>query len=93
LIRALESGNQEVPEPLKELEELYLKKLQEGEVERRRGNIGFAGKGFKYTKEEEEGVKKQRHELAKSFGYQVDEDSDDETTASNLAKKEMDALK
>jgi len=34
-------------------------------VERRRGNIGFAGKGFKYTKEEEDDVKK----LAKSFGY------------------------
>ncbi len=58
LIRALEAGSQEVPEPLKELEELYLKKLQEGEVERRRGNIGFVGKGFKYSKEEEEGVKK-----------------------------------
>jgi ATP-dependent RNA helicase DDX46/PRP5 len=27
LIRALESGNQEVPERLKELEELYMKKL------------------------------------------------------------------
>lgn len=50
LIRALESGNQKVPEKLKELEELYMKKLQEGEVERRRGNVGFSGKGFKYDK-------------------------------------------
>jgi hypothetical protein len=58
LIRALESGNQEVPERLKELEELYMKKLQEGEIERRRGNVGFSGKGFKYNKEEEESVKK-----------------------------------
>jgi hypothetical protein len=40
------------------LEELYLKKLQEGEVERRRGNVGFSGKGFKYNKEEEEEIKK-----------------------------------
>jgi hypothetical protein len=39
------------------------------------------GKGFKYNKEEEISVKRQRHELAKSFGYAVDEDSDDETTA------------
>lgn len=31
--------------------------------------------------------------MAKSFGYAVDEDSDDETTATNLAKKELDALK
>ena len=46
-----------------------MKKLLEGEVERRRGNVGFAGKGFKYNKEEGESVKKQRHELAKSFGY------------------------
>jgi sulfur relay (sulfurtransferase) DsrC/TusE family protein len=31
--------------------------------------------------------------MAKSFGYAMDEDSDDETTAQTLAKKEMDALK
>lgn len=51
------------------------------------------GKGYKHSKEEEISIKKHRHELAKSFGYAMDEDSDDETTATNLAKKELDALK
>ena len=53
-----------------------MKELLEGEVERRRGNVEFAGKGRKYNKEKEESVSEQRHELAKSFGYQVDENSD-----------------
>ena len=50
-------------------------------------------KGWKYKKEKEESVSEQRHELAKSFGYQVDGNSDDAATASNLGKKEMEALK
>jgi len=93
LIRALESSGQEIPEGLRDLDDLYQKKLQDGDIEKRRSNIGFVGKGYKHTKEEETNIRKQRHELAKSFGYAVDEDSDDETTATNLAKKELDALK
>lgn len=91
LTKALEQSGQPVPESLKELEELYQKKLQDGDLERRRGNIGFVGKGFKYDKDEDLTVKKQRNELAKSFGYAVDEDSDDDQAA-HLAKQEMDAL-
>lgn len=58
LIRALESANTEIPESLRELDDLYQKKLSDGDIERRRSNIGFVGKGFKYNKEEEISVKK-----------------------------------
>ena len=93
LIRVLESSNLEVPEKLKDLEDLYLKKLSDGDIEKRRSNIGFVGKGYKHSEEERTQIKKQRHELAKSHGLPVDEDSDEETAAQTLAKQEIDALK
>ena len=84
LIRALESSRQfnSVPEWLRELDDLYQQKLQDGEIEKRRSNIGFQGKGHKHTKEEDDRVRSQKKELAKSFGLALEDvaDSDDDST-------------
>ena len=54
LIRALEnSNNSEVPDELRELDELYQEKLEDGDIEKRRSNIGYTGKGHKFTAEED----------------------------------------
>ena len=58
LIRALEnSANSEIPDELRELDELYQEKLQDGDIEKRRSNIGYQGKGHKFTQEEDEKIK------------------------------------
>ena len=97
LIRALESSsNSAVPDELRELDKLYQQKLEDGEIERRRRNVGYDGKGFKYTKEEDDLVKQERKDLAKSFGYSVEEENveeNDEELAKNLQKKEEEHLK
>jgi ATP-dependent RNA helicase DDX46/PRP5 len=58
LIKALETANLEVPDKLKDLEEEYIKRLSDGDIERRKGNIGFDGKGYKHTDDERQLVKK-----------------------------------
>ena len=61
LIRALEnSTNAEIPDELRELDELYQEKLQDGDIEKRRSNIGYTGKGHKFTSEEDEKIKQER---------------------------------
>ena len=61
LIKALEnSHNADIPDELRALDELYQEKLQDGDIEKRRSNIGYTGKGHKFTKEEEERVRKER---------------------------------
>ena len=97
LIRALEnSNNSEVPDDLRELDELYQEKLEDGDIEKRRSNIGYTGKGHKFTVEEDEKVKSERKALGKGFGYGVGEDENDEDDeeASKIAwKRKEDQLK
>ena len=50
---ALENSNREIPEHLKELHQDYLHKLDEGEIEKKRANIGYIGKGYKFDIDEE----------------------------------------
>lgn len=73
LIMALESSNKSVPQALKDLHSEYKQKVQDGEIEKKRANIGFIGKGYKFDADEENRVKEQRQEISKGYGLQVDE--------------------
>lgn len=80
LIKALESASSAgtfVPQELKDLDTLYQEKLQSGEIEKRRSNQGYLGKGYKYTVEEDDKIKKDRMELGKGFGYGVEEEGEE----------------
>jgi hypothetical protein len=68
LIRALENSNNSVPEELKKLDEEYQQKVLDGEMERKKGNIGFQGKGFEFNEEENNRMKEFRKELSKAYG-------------------------
>ena len=70
---ALESSNKSVPQALKDLHSEYKQKVQDGEIEKKRANIGFIGKGYKFDADEENRVKEQRQEISKGYGLQVDE--------------------
>ena len=79
LIKAMEnSANAEIPEELRELEELYQEKLRDGDAERKRSNNGYAGKGFKYTYEEEKKVSLDRLQRSKGLGYGIEDDDNEE---------------
>lgn len=71
-----------MPEWLRELDDLYQRKLLDGECEKRRSNLGFLGKGHRFTRDEDDRIRTQRAELAKSFGMALEDannaDSDDE---------------
>ena len=94
LIRALEnSTNAEIPDELRELDELYQEKLQDGDIEKRRSNIGYTGKGHKFTQEEDEKIKQERLQLGKGFGYgdgEDENDEDDEEAVKILQKRKED---
>ena len=78
LIKALEnSANAVVTDELRELDELYQERLRDGDIEKRRSNVGYVGKGYKYSREEEEKVRTERMQLSKSFGYGIGEDAED----------------
>jgi ATP-dependent RNA helicase DDX46/PRP5 len=77
LIMALENSNKQVPESLRELHEEYKQKVQDGEIEKRRANIGFVGKGFKFDASEENQIKEFRMELSKEYGFAVDNEKDE----------------
>ncbi len=68
LIRALENSNSPVPEELRRLDEEYQQKVQDGEIERRKTNVGFTGKGFEFNEEEANKVKELRKALSKAYG-------------------------
>ena len=70
---ALEYSDKKVPDELKELHEEYLQKVKAGEIEKKRTNIGFIGKGFKFDAEEENKIKELRVELSKEYGFTVDD--------------------
>ena len=70
--------------------------MEDGEIDRRRSNIGYVGKGYKYTKEEDDRVKQERKDMAKSFGFTVDEEAaeeNDDDMQSRMLKKEEEQLK
>ena len=70
---ALENSDKKVPDELRELHEEYLQKVKAGEIEKKRANIGFVGKGFKFDAEEENKIKELRIELSKEYGFTVDD--------------------
>ena len=78
LIMALENSNKEVPRFLKELNDEYKQKVKDGEMDRKKANIGFDGTGFKFDTTEEDKIKEMRIELSKGFGYDVDNEKDDD---------------
>jgi ATP-dependent RNA helicase DDX46/PRP5 len=49
LIRALENSGNPVPDDLRKLDEEYQHKILEGEIERKKGNLGFQGKGYDFS--------------------------------------------
>lgn len=62
---------------LRELHEEYKQKVQDGDIERKRANIGFVGKGFKFDASEEDHIRELRMELSKGYGLAVDDKDDD----------------
>jgi ATP-dependent RNA helicase DDX46/PRP5 len=51
IIRALENSNNPVSDELRKLDELYNKKVEDGEIERRK-NVGYTGKGYIFSANE-----------------------------------------
>ena len=78
LIKALENSGNKVPEELRKLDELYLKRVEEGEMDKRKANVGFVGKGFEFNETERNKVKEFRKELSKAYGMGVDDEDEDE---------------
>lgn len=76
LIRALENSGNVVPEELKKLEETYLKKIEEGEIEKKKTNVGYVGKGFEFNEKEKNKVKDFRKELSKAYGMGGEEEEE-----------------
>lgn len=77
MIRALENSGNKVPEDLKKLEEQYLEKVKEGEIERKKGNVGYVGKGFEFNEKERAKVKDFRKELSKAYGVGTEENEEE----------------
>ena len=78
LIRALENSGNTVPDQLRKLDEEYQQKVVDGEMEKKKGNLGFQGKGFEFNDEESNKVKEFRKELSKAYGLSVEGGEDDE---------------
>jgi ATP-dependent RNA helicase DDX46/PRP5 len=76
LIRALENSGNPVPDELRKLDEEYQQKVLDGEMEKKKSNLGFAGKGFEFTESEESKVKEFRKELSKAYGLGVEENDE-----------------
>lgn len=76
LIRALENSGNIVPECLKKLEESYNKKVEEGEIEKKKNNVGYVGKGYEFNDKEKNKVKDFRKELSKAYGMGADEEEE-----------------
>ena len=66
-----------MPDELKKLDELYLKKVEEGEIEKRR-NVAYQGSGYRFSEEERNKVKEFRKELSKAYGLTVDDNEEEE---------------
>lgn len=87
LIKALETAQDaEIPQALLDLDQLYHDRVADGDMEKKRKNVGYIGKGHKFTKEEEDQVKKERMELSKGYGFNLDE-NDEGDQAEELASE------
>lgn len=88
LIKALETAQNivEIPQALLDLNQLYHDRVSEGDIEKRRSNVGYIGKGHKFTREEEDNVKKERMALSKGYGFGLDE-NDEGDQAEELASE------
>jgi ATP-dependent RNA helicase DDX46/PRP5 len=82
LIRALENSNSPIPDELKKLDELYQKKVEEGEIEKRK-NIGYSGQGYTFSNEEDKKVLEFKKELAKTYGLGLEENEDEDNNDMN----------
>jgi ATP-dependent RNA helicase DDX46/PRP5 len=69
VIKALESAGCEVTDELRDLDDMYHDRLADGDIEKRRSNIGYLGTGHKFTAEEDKKVKDQRQLSAQSLGF------------------------
>ena len=58
---------------MRDLHEEYKIKVKEGEIEKKRANIGYIGKGYRFDEDEENQVKQQRQELSKAYGLTTDD--------------------
>lgn len=78
LIRALENSNNPVPDDLRKLDEEYQQKVLDGEMERKKGNMGFSGRGFEFNEEENNKLKEFRKELSKAYGLGAEAEEENE---------------
>ena len=53
IIKALESAGNEVSDELRDLDDMYHERLADGDIEKRRSNVGYLGTGHKFTAEED----------------------------------------
>lgn len=86
LIMALENSNKEVSQPLRDLHEEYKQKVKDGEIEKKRANIGYIGKGYRFDEDEENQVKQQRQELSKAYGITTDDKDENDLEFGNTTK-------
>ena len=77
LIRALENSGNKVPDLLKKLEEEYQLKVQDGEIEKKKANAGYVGKGYEFNEKERNQVKDFRKELSKAYDLGVNDEDED----------------
>lgn len=78
LIKALENSGSLITDDLKKLEESYHQKVSDGDIDKKKGNIGFVGKGFEFNDKEKSKVKDFRKELSKAYGMAVEDEEEDE---------------
>jgi superfamily II DNA/RNA helicase len=88
LIRALENSNNTVPDALRKLDEEYQQKVLDGEIEKRKTNMGFSGKGFEFNDEEANKVKDFRKALSKAYGITNEEDDEELLLMGDIPKSE-----
>ena len=88
LIRALENSNNTVPDALRKLDEEYQQKVLDGEIEKRKTNMGFSGKGFEFNDEEANKVKDFRKALSKAYGITNEEDDEELLMMGDIPKSD-----
>lgn len=65
-----------MPDDLRKLDEEYQQKVLDGDMEKKKGNIGFQGKGYEFNEQEENKVKEFRKELSRAYGLGVEENDE-----------------
>lgn len=62
--------------------------MLDGEIERRKTNIGFSGKGFEFNEEEANKVKDFRKALSKAYGITNEDEEEDLLLLGDIPKSE-----